>query len=270
MKLDKVLVPLDGSSLAEAALPKAVELAEGTGARLILLRAVQARALPGTDSTKAQTRAMREARAYLTQVTGRLAAMGLTAEPSVWSGAAAPVGLTRKNGVQRIVMSGAPRPVTAFQKHVPHEIAGRIVGSIPASWHELASAILPRAAELPARLEREEETEAVDAVLTEAAKSRQAVAGLEETLDAVARGAVHRLYLVNGVTERGQGCDGCGTLQRGASVTCRLCGSQTKPTELGEAMVSRVIAAGGTVKIIEAHPGLARVGAVAALLRYPL
>ncbi len=41
MKLDKILVPLDGSLLAEAALPKAVELAQDSGAQLLLLRAAE-------------------------------------------------------------------------------------------------------------------------------------------------------------------------------------------------------------------------------------
>lgn len=59
-------------------------------------------------------------------------------------------------------------------------------------------------------------------------------------------------------------------LQSEVGVTCRLCRSQTEPIELGAAMVSRVLAAGGTVKTIEVHPELARVGGVAALLRYRL
>ena len=37
MKLQKILVPLDGSALAEAALPKAVEMAESSGAKLLLI-----------------------------------------------------------------------------------------------------------------------------------------------------------------------------------------------------------------------------------------
>ncbi len=42
MKLTQILVPLDGSSLAEVALPNAVELAQTSGAQLLLLRAPEA------------------------------------------------------------------------------------------------------------------------------------------------------------------------------------------------------------------------------------
>ena len=50
MRFDKILVPLDGSLLAEAALPKAVELIRhNPGGTLILLRAAEATILPGVD-----------------------------------------------------------------------------------------------------------------------------------------------------------------------------------------------------------------------------
>ena len=64
MKLDKILVPLDGSPLAEAALPKAVEMAEDSGAQLLLLRAAEAHTLPGADPIEAQIKVVREAEDY--------------------------------------------------------------------------------------------------------------------------------------------------------------------------------------------------------------
>ncbi|MEK7363077.1 MAG: universal stress protein, partial [candidate division NC10 bacterium] len=90
MKLQKILVPLDGSALAEAALPKAVEMAESSGAKLLLVRAAEAHTLPGVDPTEAQIKVVREAEDYLAQVGDRLAALGLkNVETSVWYGPAA-------------------------------------------------------------------------------------------------------------------------------------------------------------------------------------
>ncbi len=87
MKLQRVLVPLDGSLLAEAVLPKAVELAEGFGAKLLLLRATEARAFLGTDPTAAQANAVREAEEYLGQIGDRLGALGINdVQVSVWYG----------------------------------------------------------------------------------------------------------------------------------------------------------------------------------------
>ena len=180
------------------------------------------------------------------------------------------VQLTRGNGVERIVMAGEPRTIAAFRAHLPHRVDDRVGGSVPGARHEPAGALLRRAAELLASVKEGEEAGAVDAVLTEAAKSRRAVAGLEETLEAVSRGAVHRLYMLKGFGEPGRACGECGALQRGDSPTCRLCGNATRATELGEALVDRVIATDGKVELIKIHEGLARVGGVAALLRFPL
>jgi nucleotide-binding universal stress UspA family protein len=91
MKLEKILVPLDGSPLAEAALATAVEMARASGAPLLLLRAAQAHTLPGVDPTEAEVRVVREAETYLGEVEERLATAGVTnVEATVWYGPAAP------------------------------------------------------------------------------------------------------------------------------------------------------------------------------------
>jgi nucleotide-binding universal stress UspA family protein len=92
MRFAKILVPLDGSLLAEAALPKAAELIGGhPGATLILLRAVEATALPGTDLVDAQISVVHEAEDYLETVAARLRADGVPeVKTSVWYGSATP------------------------------------------------------------------------------------------------------------------------------------------------------------------------------------
>jgi hypothetical protein len=79
---------------------------------------------------------------------------------------------------------------------------------------------------------------------------------------------VERLYLLHDFAEAGTICSACLALQRGAAVACRWCGKPTRAIDLGEAMVRRVLAAGGEVQTVSAHAGLARAGGVTALLRY--
>ena len=92
MKLDKILIPLDGSRFAEAALPKAVELVRNNpDATLILLRAAEATTFPGVDPIDAQVSVVQEAEDYLETVAGRLREEGVSGvKTSVWYGAAAP------------------------------------------------------------------------------------------------------------------------------------------------------------------------------------
>jgi nucleotide-binding universal stress UspA family protein len=109
MKADRILVPLDGSPLAEMALPKALELlSDRPGATLILLRAAEATTVPGIDAVEAQVAVVREAESYLAAVADRLGEQGVTrVVRSVWySGAAkAIVEAARVRRVDVIVMS---------------------------------------------------------------------------------------------------------------------------------------------------------------------
>jgi len=68
MKLKKILLPLDGSSLAAAAIDTAIDLAAGTPITLVLIRAAEAHTIPGADPTDEQVQVVREAEEYLASV----------------------------------------------------------------------------------------------------------------------------------------------------------------------------------------------------------
>jgi peptide subunit release factor 1 (eRF1) len=153
---------------------------------------------------------------------------------------------------------------------VPAGIAGKIAGTVEGARHEPAAAFVARAVELLGHSQQQRQAEGVDTLLTEAAKGRRAVAGLDGTLDAINRGAVRRFYVAKSFESSGHACAGCGALARGDGPQCRLCDSPTTRVDLAHAMSDRVLAAGGRVEVIDGHTGLARVGGVAALLRYPL
>lgn len=178
--------------------------------------------------------------------------------------------LVDEHSVERIVLAGSEDTLSAFRRELPPRVASRLTGTVPGSRHEPASLLVARAIDVIEHAAALEAAAAVDAVLTEAAKGGQAVAGLDEVLEAVGRGAVNRLYLLRGFQEPGRACPACAALQPGHATVCRLCGHDTTAIELGEAMVTHTIAAGGEVTPIDAHPGLARVGGVGARLRFAL
>ncbi len=82
--LSTILVPLDGSPFAERALPYATTLARTAHARLLLLRAVLAHPLPGTDPALAQLTAVQHAEAALAAVAERLRRDGLAVDTAVY------------------------------------------------------------------------------------------------------------------------------------------------------------------------------------------
>jgi nucleotide-binding universal stress UspA family protein len=83
-----ILVPLDGSALAERALPYAEALAQPGGGRLVLARAVPYLARPAGDHSfrtlaAARDAAAAEASEYLKRMAARLAERGIAAEVAV-------------------------------------------------------------------------------------------------------------------------------------------------------------------------------------------
>jgi nucleotide-binding universal stress UspA family protein len=104
----KILIPLDGSLLAETAIAKAVELSGQAPSTLILLRAAEAHTFPGVDPTDAQVSVVREAEEYLAGLASRLAAEGVQdVRTSVWYGppASAVVEAARAQKADLIVMT---------------------------------------------------------------------------------------------------------------------------------------------------------------------
>jgi nucleotide-binding universal stress UspA family protein len=129
MKVDRVLVPLDGSPFSEIALPTAIEaLSDRPGATLILMRATDTSSRAGSDMSDAQVVAMSEAQSYLRTVAERLREAGLSRiiTTCVWySGAAhAIVEAARRRRANLIVMS------RHFRSSVGHMSDGAIAESV--------------------------------------------------------------------------------------------------------------------------------------------
>jgi len=91
MTLEKILVPLDGSDLAEAALETAIDLLnEQPTVTLVLLRAAETSKPLASDRTAEQVRAVREAESYLNGVATGLREAGIgRVKTCVWYGPAA-------------------------------------------------------------------------------------------------------------------------------------------------------------------------------------
>lgn len=87
VRFDRILVPLDGSTRSERILPHVVELAEATGATVLLVRVVPSAAVTGTRvlpiSEAALAEAGRRARHELEDVRDRLARRAIPADVRV-------------------------------------------------------------------------------------------------------------------------------------------------------------------------------------------
>ena len=81
--IQRILVPLDGSPLAETILPHVVDLSRRYDAEVVLLRVVLAHAFPGSDLTDAQVHLVGVAVAYLAEVERHLQSQGMRVDTAV-------------------------------------------------------------------------------------------------------------------------------------------------------------------------------------------
>jgi nucleotide-binding universal stress UspA family protein len=68
--LNRIMVPVDGSGLAERALTYAHAFAEKTGAQILLLRATSSHTMAGVDPRERQLGAINESQEYVDQLVG--------------------------------------------------------------------------------------------------------------------------------------------------------------------------------------------------------
>ena len=170
----------------------------------------------------------------------------------------------------RVVLAGEVRAVARFHDLLEPGLRARVAGEVSGTWYESGSELVQRAMDVLQASRQREARASVDTTLTEAAKGGRAAAGLSSVLQALSRGAVQRLYLLETFREYGRACATCGGLHAGDEPACRFCGKATRPVELGERIAERVIGDGGTVEPLPEHAGLADAGGIAAALRYAL
>ena len=114
-----LLAPLDGSRLAENALPAVVALARRLPARVTLLHAIERNA-PESVHGERHLRDVAEAEGYLAEVAGRLAAQGIAAD---WHVHVVPVG-----DIARSIATHANEQQAALIVLSTHEVTD------PRSW----------------------------------------------------------------------------------------------------------------------------------------
>jgi nucleotide-binding universal stress UspA family protein len=123
----KILVPLDGSKLAEGIVPRVEWLAKIHDGEVTLLRVALAHSFPGTDPVQHQVNVVREAEEYLAKVEANLKSVGVKVKSVVRYGHDAQeiVDHARDRGFDLIAMSTHGR--TGLPQFVMGSVANKII-----------------------------------------------------------------------------------------------------------------------------------------------
>ncbi len=171
--------------------------------------------------------------------------------------------------VRRIVIGGTDENVALFRSILPKSWQSLIVGSFPISMVASQHEVLQKAMSIGEEAEKRREVQLVKQVVTNAAKGKGGVVGLQNTLDAIRAGRVNTLVIQAGFREVGARCSSCGYIASMPVDICPFCnGTMEKVTDVVELAVGEVMRSGGEVEVL--HPehiedGFDRIGA---LLRY--
>lgn len=173
--------------------------------------------------------------------------------------------LTRKTPIDHLVLAGPDDAVTIFEKslhtYLQERIAGRISLKMSATLREVQEATR----QVEDKLERERSSDAVVRVLEEFAAGRNAVVGMDATLQALLDGRVDVLAVQDGQSRAGFKCVSCSRLAV-VSGDCPSCAGSLHPVaDLHEEMVDEALAQRCRVVTDQTRPLPEGVGA---LLRF--
>lgn len=176
---------------------------------------------------------------------------------------------------KNVVLIGQDRIVANFKAFLPERVRQHIADTFPMDFSEERSKVLKKLFERLLEKERAEVQKEVQGLKERGVKAGSAVLGLNGTLEAINRGQVHTLYVLNDFSLRGGRCRHCGSLillpiRAGLSPSCPLCVGETETVDLGEEITKAVLRQDGEVKPVEESPVLKEYDGVGASLRFRL
>lgn len=185
--------------------------------------------------------------------------------------------IMNKHNVDRIILGGAEEVTAEMARLLPKTVASRLVDRVRVSVTARAGEVLEVAMPIIERIEREQERELVENLVTIARKSNptveKAILGVEAVLDAVNQGRVYRLVYPSGFMISGYQCAGCDVLLDHCPPDCK-CPYCSNPLEQTEDVFwyasERVLNTGGRNEEIrdpEARAQLEGNGGIGAFLR---
>ncbi len=174
-----------------------------------------------------------------------------------------------ENNIRRVLIGGTEENITLFRNHLPKAWQSLIVGTFPMSMAASHAEVMERAIQIGQEAERKRDAKLVETVVTEAAKGRGGVVGLDETLGAIHEGRVQTLLIADGFRSPGYQCSSCGFPVTQSLEQCPFCGGDFEEIpDAVELAVRRVLRDGGEVEVLHDDETLKQHGCIGALLRY--
>jgi Bacterial archaeo-eukaryotic release factor family 10 len=160
----------------------------------------------------------------------------------------------RGRSFDRLILAGGAAVRSQIELALPKRLRRKIAASVNLPVDASQKEVLEVVQRIEEQAERREEVQIVEALLTAAGKGRRATVGLEKTLQAVARGEVHKLVYADSFLSDTGACLNCGAIQPDKDARCERCEERPEPAErLVDAVVNRVECDKGKVEVVKGN-----------------
>ena len=191
------------------------------------------------------------------------------AERNIKEAARFAIDFFKEKNVRRVLIGGTETNVARFINLLPKTWQSLVMGTFPMEMTSGYTQVLDKAIDVVQKAKRKDEIRLVNAVITAAAKGREGVIRLDDTLGAVHAGQVQTLVICEGYHAAGYRCQGCSYLTAQALEKCPFCSNPIEKIEDAiEMAVRKVLSDGGEVEVIHESRELEKAGRIGALLRY--
>ena len=117
--------------------------------------------------------------------------------------------------------------------------------------------------------ELQREARLANTVVTQSAKGRGGVVGLEDTLSAIREGRIQTLLIRDGYRAAGNRCTTCGYISTQPMESCPFCSGQVEQIpDAVEMVVRHIMQSGGEVEVLRADQVVKDFDQIGAILRY--
>lgn len=158
----------------------------------------------------------------------------------------------RDRPFDRLILAGPEEATTEVREHLPHELARRLIATVPAEMFASDSEILKMTLEIEQRARRESDEELATAVIDAARSNGDGACGMSATLEAVWLRQILRLVVADGLGATGSECPVDGRLYPDPPGSCPMCGAETLPVaDIVDRAAQLTLELDGDVEIVD-------------------
>lgn len=178
-----------------------------------------------------------------------------------------------RNGCN-VVLVGTSEMLAALERELPERVRENVIARVPRprEWESgdgiRRTGVVDGVALALAEHEKKREQETIDSMVGQALRGGLAVLGVDDVVQALNQGRVHKLVMEADLERTAWRCDNCDALGITTNDTCPYCaGSLHAVPNLAEALIARTLAEQGEVEIVPHGNKLHSYRGVGAFLR---